>query len=173
MLFEEEPVAGHPQHFVPIITDLRRRAQAMIRYRLDDILVKREETCPCGSPLMAIARIEGRCDDVVHLPRRDGTKLPIMPEALRAVVLDCSSLIRDFRLHQIGKNRLRLYLDAGSPSAICEQARSRLTGYLATLGIDCHVEIVLGVPEAGSSKRRRICVRTDGQESGPSTHLMG
>ena len=37
-------------------------AQAMIRYRLNDILAPSREKCACGSPLLALERVEGRCD---------------------------------------------------------------------------------------------------------------
>ena len=87
MLFEEEPIAGHPDHFVPIITDLRRRAQAMIRYRLNDVLVKLPGPCACGSPLKALQRVEGRCDDILSFRSASGeSTIQVMPEALRAVV---------------------------------------------------------------------------------------
>ncbi|MFV0428031.1 MAG: F390 synthetase-related protein [Arachnia sp.] len=56
--------------FVPIITDLRRRTQPIIRYRLNDVLVKRTAPCPCGSVLMALERIEGRQDDTLLIDGR-------------------------------------------------------------------------------------------------------
>jgi putative adenylate-forming enzyme len=48
--------------FRPIITDLLRRTQLVIRLRLDDVL--RATTCTCGSPLMAVQPIEGRISDI-------------------------------------------------------------------------------------------------------------
>jgi len=43
-----------------VITDLFRRTQAMIRVRLDDVLVGSDQACPCGSPLQVIEQVEGR-----------------------------------------------------------------------------------------------------------------
>lgn len=48
--------------FRPIITDLLRRTQLVVRLRLDDVL--RATTCPCGSPLMAVEPVEGRTSDI-------------------------------------------------------------------------------------------------------------
>ena len=51
--------------FIPIITDLKRESQPVIRYRMNDIL--HAGTCTCGSKMQAISRIEGRMDDVLEL----------------------------------------------------------------------------------------------------------
>ena len=51
---------------LPIITDLWRRTQPIIRYRLNDILVLETSSCRCGSAFQRIARIEGRQDDVFY-----------------------------------------------------------------------------------------------------------
>lgn len=48
--------------FRPIVTDLLRRTQAVVRLRLDDILQKTE--CACGSPLTAVMPVEGRIQDI-------------------------------------------------------------------------------------------------------------
>lgn len=50
-----------------MVTDLERKAQPIIRYRLNDILVERKEPCGCGSPFLALEKIEGREDDVFFL----------------------------------------------------------------------------------------------------------
>ena len=55
------------RRFVPVVTDLERKAQPIIRYRLNDILVERKEPCGCGSPFLALEKIEGREDDVFFL----------------------------------------------------------------------------------------------------------
>ncbi len=47
--------------FVPIITDLYRKTQPIIGYRLDDILVEKKQPCACGCSFTSLERIEGRC----------------------------------------------------------------------------------------------------------------
>ncbi len=56
--------------FVPIITDLSRQSQAIVRLRLDDIW--QETKCTCGSKFLAIKPIEGRVGDIWHI---DGKKI--------------------------------------------------------------------------------------------------
>lgn len=66
--FEEEYLEWHQERFIPIITDLFRSSQAIIRYRLDDILIKRAAPCPCGSVMTAVEKVAGRLDESLYLP---------------------------------------------------------------------------------------------------------
>lgn len=74
LIIERQAVAG-TDRFQPIVTDLRRTTQPMVRVLLDDLLQAREAPCPCGSPLTAVEPVEGRIgdlwrwDDVVIAPR--------------------------------------------------------------------------------------------------------
>ncbi len=75
LIVEREPVPG-TDRFVPIVTDLRRTSQPMIRVRLGDLLHPLEGPCACGSHLTAIHPIEGRLEDLwrwpgVTIPPRD------------------------------------------------------------------------------------------------------
>ena len=67
LIVEREPVPG-TDRFLPIITDLRRTTQPMIRVRLPDLLQPLTTPCPCGSPLTAVHPVEGRLDDLWHWP---------------------------------------------------------------------------------------------------------
>lgn len=62
LIVEREAVAG-TSRFRPIVTDLRRTSQPVVRLRLDDLL-EPIETCPCGSPFQAVRGVEGRWDDL-------------------------------------------------------------------------------------------------------------
>ncbi len=67
LIIEREPLDNQGR-FRPIITDLRRRSQAVVRLRLDDVL--QETTCSCGSPLKAVKPLMGRVGDVWRLKDR-------------------------------------------------------------------------------------------------------
>lgn len=156
MLFEQEAVPGHPDHFVPVITDLRRRAQAMIRYRLNDMLVKLPHPCPCGSPLLALKRIEGRCDDVLNFPAPHG-EISIMPESLRAIILDADRDIADFRLTQTAPQILTLALPNATPLPAQEKAKAALLAYLASLDANpVEINLLAGIDIDHARKLRRI-----------------
>lgn len=75
------------RRFVPVVTDFERRAQPIIRYRLNDILVERESPCGCGSPCLALEKIEGREDDMFSFLNGQGEEKLIFPDFLRRCIL--------------------------------------------------------------------------------------
>jgi putative adenylate-forming enzyme len=77
----EELGAGR---FVPIVTDLYRRTQPVVRYRLDDVL--RVGSCSCGDARTAISAIEGRRDDMVTIEGRS-SRITLFPDDVRRAVL--------------------------------------------------------------------------------------
>lgn len=153
--FELEPV-GTDGLVSPIITDFTRTTQIMARYRMNDLLRLRERPCPCGSPLRAVAEIVGRADDILLLPAIDGSRLvEVTPDILRNVILDCDGRITDFRLVQVGPDRLTLSLpeplsDLGP--GVC----AAIEGLFARLGIRAVIDFDVGLPATGVAKIRRI-----------------
>lgn len=49
---------------VAVITPLCRRCIPLIRFNLKDIMVKRDDPCPCGRTSVRVDHIEGRVDDL-------------------------------------------------------------------------------------------------------------
>jgi len=96
--------------FQPILTDFRRRSQPVVRYRLNDILVEASESCPCGSPLQAIARIEGRMDDVFFLTGKQGKPVTIFPDWVRRCMVRSQDQAEDYVVCQTGPSDLSIYL---------------------------------------------------------------
>ena len=106
--FELEP-AGKGL-VTPIISDFSRKTQIMARFRMNDLLRLDPSSCPCGSPLRAVAEIVGRQDDVFHLTQDDGVTTMLTPDVLRNAIVDADRQIDDFRLVQTGPNCMTLYL---------------------------------------------------------------
>lgn len=73
--------------FVPVVTDFERRAQPIIRYRLNDILKERKEPCNCKSPCLALEKIEGREDDVFIFQGKEGGQKRVFPDFIRRCML--------------------------------------------------------------------------------------
>lgn len=111
---EREYLVGHAGRFMPIITDFNRVTQAIIRYRLNDVLVEAAEPCPCGSPCTALARIEGRSDDIFVLDAPHGPPVPVFPDFIRSTVLQSSALIHDFRCVQTAPDAVTLWLQTSA-----------------------------------------------------------
>ncbi|RRD46346.1 F390 synthetase-related protein [Tessaracoccus sp. OH4464_COT-324] len=102
----------------PVITDLRRRAQPVVRHRLNDLL-KLGDGCGCGSATRRIVRIVGRQDDALLLPGANG-EVTIWPDFLRAALSRVPEL-REYRLIQTG------------PAALCVEVEPWLAGLRATV----------------------------------------
>jgi putative adenylate-forming enzyme len=130
LVIEKEYVDRAAGRFVPVITDLHRRTQAILRYRLGDVLVESREPCPCGSPFLAIDRIEGRFDDMLALPSLDSECLaPLFADYVTRAVLGADSAIADFRCLQEEPGALILDLqvsEGADPEATFENARDAL-----------------------------------------------
>ncbi len=79
------------RRFVPVVTDMERKAQPIIRYRLNDILVERTTPCGCGSPFLALEKIEGRQDDMFSFKDCHGREKLVFPDFIRRCILFADS----------------------------------------------------------------------------------
>ena len=148
-----ETVPVGPGRVVPVVTDLYRRTQAIVRYRLDDVLVLAQGPCPCGSVMLGVERVEGRSDDVLRLARQDGTSGPCFADLVRGAVLGTSG-VRDFRLDQDAPDRLALAVD---PLDAWPAAAAGLTAALVAAGfVAPRIASLEFTPPDPTAKRRRV-----------------
>lgn len=144
------------QRFIPVITDFSRRTQPIIRYRLDDIL-RRGDPCPCGSPCQTVTRIEGRLNDSLQLPARDGSRITLFADLCERALAQTLPPDVDYQLEQQGDNTLILSLN-GDPE-LHAPCRTHLEAVFSRQGVDCarlqwtHAALS---PDY-TRKRRRIC----------------
>ncbi|MBA2681848.1 MAG: adenylate cyclase [Ktedonobacteraceae bacterium] len=155
-----EPIAGDAENRVtPIVTDLWRRTQPIIRYRLNDILQLDPAPCSCGSPFRAIRVIEGRSDDVCYFTSSTGQPRPFFPDTLRRMVLLASLSIADYQIIQPARDQLTIYLSL-IPEASFETVKQSLQASVAaTLAqYDClpaTLQVMDGLPLLPTEKKRR------------------
>jgi putative adenylate-forming enzyme len=146
MIVERDWIDRATRRFAPIVTDLYRRTQPVIRYRLNDVLVEREQPCPCGSPFIALERIEGREDDIVWLASTEGTGItPVFPDVLSRALLNAAPAAHDYRIEQHDFDALRI---AVSP-ALSEDQQIRVRQALA----DCMTRAGASVPQVSFDDR--------------------
>jgi putative adenylate-forming enzyme len=161
-----EPQWLDERRFVPVITDFMRYTQPIVRYRLDDILVKRAAPCPCGSHEMALERVEGRCDDMLKLPGQGGGTVDVFADGLSRAIAHSLPLDADYRVIQTGSVQLTLYVNAAVDRL--PVYRDHLDAYLARQGVaTSQLEWTLhpALPAADfSTKRRRIIRRVGDQQ---------
>lgn len=143
--------------FAPIITDLTRETQPVLKYRLNDILIPDNEPCPCGCASLRLKRIEGRCDDILYWRGDNGAPQMIPSDFIRQAMATSRISIRDYRAVQHGQKLLEICLE----TAEFEQACSDITHNLQTLAARMKVQLpelrfYSGITVQIDQKRRRI-----------------
>ena len=144
LIIERETVPGTTR-FLPIVTDLRRTTQPMIRVRLPDLLEPLSAPCPCGSPLTAVHPVEGRLEDLWRWPGS-----VICPREVESAVTAALGPEPDWRA-------------VASPSGITveadpdriETAKASVEALLAAANL-CLPVIGGGPPRQDGVKRRRV-----------------
>ena len=164
---EADPLGGGRYH--PVLTDLRRRLQPVVRYRLDDVILDEAEDappCPCGSVFRRIRRIEGRQDDSLHLPLLHGAEVgTLFPDFVRlAVSAAATDGLEDFRVRQVEPETVEVSLRP-EPASATEQT-DFLRRVEQALAADCaragvRVPVCRWVPwsqavQTDGPKRRRV-----------------
>lgn len=139
----------------PIVTDLVRRVQPMIRYRMNDLLELANGTCPCGSAFLTVSRIHGRVDDAFEFARNDVTVI-VTPDILRNAVVDAHDAINDFRIVQRLDGSITVSLDAAVPDAAHAAARDSLTKVLDRFGVAARIISIVGLTPRLDQKLRRV-----------------
>ncbi|OYW81823.1 MAG: hypothetical protein B7Z26_04460 [Asticcacaulis sp. 32-58-5] len=154
--FAFEPAAPGSTLQSPVVSDFTRRSQALLRYRMNDLLELADAPCACGSPYRAVRRIEGRADDIFRLAAPDGALRMVTPDVLRNAVVDSDPAIRDFRIDQTGPCHVRVSLDAALPAAVGQVVMARLTSALAAFGVKPQIELRAGIAPLPDGKLRRV-----------------
>ena len=132
----------------PVVTDFTRRAQAMARYRMNDLLRLSDASCPCGSAFQAVAAVEGRADDLFLLGG-----VTVTPDVLRNALLDADRRVDDFRITQTGAREVAVVLPPGIDG---EAVRRALETALKRLGTSAAITVSHGIPPPDAVKLRRV-----------------
>jgi putative adenylate-forming enzyme len=164
-LTNEEAVKNAAEMRVtPVVTDLWRRVQPIIRYQLGDVLVLERENaprCSCGSRFRRVLRVEGRCDDVLVFPRWDkpAELRTFFPDTLRRAILLADGLISDYRVIQEAPGSARIHLallPGGSIHTIRSKVRESIVRTVGSYG--CGIDRLIveeGLPDEPLNRKRR------------------
>jgi len=148
-------------YFTPVVTDLWRRVQPIVRYRLGDLLTLETEKCACGSSWRRV-QVLGRTADLFTLEDASRGARTLYPDELGRIVLESSPQIGDYRAFQERPGHLRLHLEhrveqgRGEHAALEESIRDALER-LGFRGVQ--LEVCEGLPDAPPNVKRRRMVR--------------
>jgi phenylacetate-coenzyme A ligase PaaK-like adenylate-forming protein len=118
-----------------LVTNLVTRTQPLIRYEVSDMVSMATERCPCGRPFRLLAGVEGRNDDILHLPAAAGATTAVHPLALRTALAGIPGLAQYKVVHDADGLYVRVALRPGAdPAEAVHQVTTRLAGKLAAQG---------------------------------------
>ena len=113
LIIEKKYINKEKTKFHPIITDLIRKSQPIVRYELNDIITEKKK-CNCGSNFLTIQSIDGRSDDVIKLLSFSKKKVSIFPDIIRRAIILSDERINDYEVIQKDKNTLKLFIESNS-----------------------------------------------------------
>ncbi|WP_058533062.1 F390 synthetase-related protein [Legionella saoudiensis] len=148
LIIEKEWIDEH--RFIPIITDLLRTTQPIIRYRLDDVLIEK----PANGVFTQLAAIEGRVGDICYATKENKI-FPIFADLIRQKMASFPFEFDDYTIQQHDLNQFSIQI---TPEIMEKDA---LIAHLNKLfhDYDCpHWEWRPFIKKELSTKNRRIQV---------------
>ncbi|MBO6793726.1 MAG: hypothetical protein JJ895_07440 [Balneolaceae bacterium] len=132
LIIEKKYLDEEKKRYHPIITDLLRTSQPIIRYELNDIIHEKND-CPCRSTFTAIEMIEGRSDDVLVFRSNENKSVKIYPDFIRREIILTHPSIQDYTVIQKSESIIELYV---GKSQFFDKVKQRLQSFLRSQGID-------------------------------------
>ena len=154
LIIEKEYLDTEKKRFYPIITDLERITQPVIRYKLDDIIHEKFD-CNCSLNSTAIEMIEGRKDDALKFLNSMGKEVVVFPDFIRRAIVFSDDNIINYSLTQIKENTVNLFVDG--KLEYFEKAKKSIVELLEKFKIsDIHIHKVDTLDHIKGTKLRRI-----------------
>lgn len=117
-----------------LVTNLYNYVQPIIRYELTDMLTMAGGPCPCGRQTRRIESINGRTDDIIHLPSRTGHTVPVHPNNF-AEAIESIAGIRAYQVTEQTHGIDITVVYSGDDAAITHAIETGVRRRLAPLGI--------------------------------------
>jgi putative adenylate-forming enzyme len=155
LIIEKNFMNAEQTKFQPIITDLFRISQPVIRYELNDI-VTLKSSCVCGNPMLAIEQIEGRSDDILLFNDKAKKEVKLFPDILRRTIVLSDEAITDYTLIQYSADSVGLYIKSPIENSY-QNAELAIIQLLSDYNIEnIKFERLTHDPHIIETKKRRI-----------------
>ena len=144
-----------------LLTNLVNRTQPLIRYELSDAVQLETGSDPSGRPFDRIARIDGRSDEVLTLPGRDGRAVTVHPYRLRAPFVQLLEILQYQIVHRSDGLLVRIVLRDSASRTVPERVRAAVERAVDEAGahIPVRVEVVGAIErEPGHAAKAKLVV---------------
>lgn len=156
VLIEREWLDSTRSRFVPVVTDLWREAQPVIRYRMNDILRLLPGPCPCGRASTAVAAIDGRLDDILWL---DGLRGPVavFPDLVTRAIVTAAPALIDYQVQEVRRGQWQIQLRPDGQAECHALIAAAVAELVGRLGAAAPELAFSGFPEQSlRGKQRRV-----------------
>jgi phenylacetate-CoA ligase len=132
-----------------VVTGLHALAMPFLRFRLEDVVVRGPNPCPCGAPYSTIAGIRGRFQD--YFLRSDGREVD--PTYIASLFPEHAPWVGQYDLEQDEGGRVLMRVVPLRPpgrediESCCELAKS-----VFGQGVDMRIDIVQDIPAGPGGK---------------------
>jgi phenylacetate-CoA ligase len=124
-----------------LLTNLVNYAQPLIRYELSDAVQLEPGADPSGRPFDRIARVDGRSDDVLHLPGTGGRTVPVHPYRLRAPFVRLLDVLQYQVVHRADGLLVRIVVRDGASLDLPGHVRAEIDAALDGAGATVPVSV--------------------------------
>lgn len=133
-----------------VLTGLHNKAMPFIRYAVEDVgaLMPENYSCPCGLPFRALARLEGRIQDLIVLPQGGYVAGEIFPHLFKDFAIDRFQVVQHTKSSVEVKLVTRPQFSLENQGYILE----KLKAYLPQ--VDIVLNFVDDIPASSSGKFR-------------------
>lgn len=158
-----------------LVTVLFSRTLPLIRYEMSDTVRLGGRECPCGRAFILLEDIQGRIEDVLHLPGKEGN-VNVHPNVFHQVLDHAANA--GWQVVQ-EPTMLRVLLAGMAPGTSTEEVRAAVTDALTTAGVvqtQVDVQIVEHVERTALGKAPSCAgctVRSKGCRDGDRHYDMG
>ncbi len=155
---ENRPVPSGVYGDKLLVTVLFNRTQPLIRYVVSDSLRMSDFPCACGRSFQLVDGLQGRHEDVLHFPTKDGSEISIHPNVFHEV-MDAVS-VSGWQIVQQG-NTLRILLSGSQRDENDALLSKALSAALTAKGAsipEIQIEHVEAIPRTVSGKAPLIRV---------------
>ncbi len=155
LIIEKKYLNKEKTKFHPIITDLLRYTQPVVRYELNDIITEKSN-CLCGSKWLGIETIEGRSDDILIFQSVEKNEVSIFPDFFRRAIVLADESIVDYCVIQTGICELELYIGGSNPQSYLKAEKAINSLLLSHFIENIKIKKLTFNPSILGQKKRRV-----------------
>lgn len=154
------PVPAGKQGSKLLMTTLTNRVLPLVRYEVSDMVTVTDDPCECGRPHARITSIEGRREELLQLPARDGGTVTIHAGILRSPLVGTAG-VRQFQIvNRPDGLSIRVSTNHDkSTEEILTVVRQEIQIALAKAGVAAgkfEVEVVNNIERVGTGDKERL-----------------